>query len=404
MAEKTEKKFRMRDLWPIGVLLALVCGQLIFAPEIWQTTLLVLGISYGQNICFTLAARSRTRDNILYHLCAVVFSALVSFLTFRTILGPGSDFSLKLLLAYTAGTMSGSLTGSYVSTWIERLTGARIEQVSKEVAAKNEAMNRRVALKYLPILVAAGWTFQFLFFGSESLLSLLQITAFVFLPDMAYSMRTWIQNRNNYYLTLGIGLITGVVDFFRWTLFIKFDMRWGIFVPYATGGTVGSIAGSLTASRFTKWVDKKTGTVSSADAHVKKGEVKKPDFRPVWALLGVVGLSVLVFPPKSLASTIWFVLGTVFMQISFSLISRARQRDNALYHLLASMCSNGSWFFVLHMVATMAKGDLRLFVPYAVGTAIGAFIGAWFAMLIELKVGALADTFVKAEKIEVQKV
>lgn len=387
-----EKGFSWKGLWPALVLLSAVSVQTTyFTPGAWLMILGVLGISYGQNICFALTARSRTRDNVAYHICAVLLSSFVSFLTFRTILGPNSNFPLEYLLVYIAGTMSGSLTGSYVSMWIESLTGARMEQVSKEEADRNAERNRQVGLKFFPCLIGFGWIFQVFYFSNESFIPLLFVTAFVFFPDMAYSMRTWIQNRDNYYLTLGVGLLTGVIDFFRWNFFVRLDMRWGVFVPYATGGTLGSVAGSLAASRFTKWFDKKTGNVSSADAHVKKGEVKKPDFRPVWVLLGMVCFSVIVFPPKNLISAVWFVLATVFMQFSFALISRARQRNNDAYHLLAALCSNGSWFFVLHMVATMAKNDYSLFVPYAVGTAIGSFVGAWLAMQIERKVGAFAD-------------
>lgn len=388
-----QKKLRLLDLWPIGVLFILIIGQIaLFTPAHWQTILVVIGLSYGQNISFTLASRARTRDNVMYHLCAVLLSTLVSFLTFRTILGPGSDFSLKLLLAYTAGTISGSLTGSYISMRIERVTGARADAdpISKETAARN----RKKAIRCLAGIVAIGWTLQFFFGRNENLLDLLQITALVFLPDMLYSMRTWIQNRNNDYLTLGVSLLNGVVDFFRWTFLIKLDMRWGIFVPYSTGGTAGSIAGSVLAGKLTRWVERITGTKISADAHVKKGEMKKLDYRPIWLLLGVLGVTMLLYPPKNLILAVPFVLATTGMQISFALVSRARNRNNALYHLVAAMCSNGMWFFVLHLVATMAGGDSALFTPYAIGTAIGGLIGVRIAMFIERKTGALADAFI----------
>jgi len=385
---------RIKDLWPIGVLLLLVSGQIVFfSPTYWQTILLVIGLSYGQNISFTLASRARTRNNVSYHLCAVLLSTLVSFLTFRTILGPGSNFSLKLLLAYTTGTISGSLTGSYISMWIERLIGAVADETpaSKEIAARNQ----KKALRYLAVITALGWSAELVFGRDEHLFNLLLITALVFLPDMLYSMRTWIQNRNNDYLTLGVSLLNGIVDFFRWSFLIKFDMRWGIFVPYSTGSTAGSITGSLIARGITGWIEKKTGIKVSADAHVKKGEMRNLDYRPIMALLGILAVGILAFPPKDLISAIPFVLATFAMQISFALVSRARNRNNALYHLLAAICSNGMWFFVLHLVATMAREDMKLFIPYAVGTALGGLIGTRIAMWIERKVVAVADAQVE---------
>jgi hypothetical protein len=301
---------RIKDLWPIGVLLLLVAGQIIFfTPIYWQTILLVISVSYGQNISFTLASRARTRNNVSYHLCAVLLSTLVSFLTFRTILGPGSNFSLKLLLAYTTGTISGSLTGSYISMWIEHLTDAVADETpaSKEIAARNQ----KKALRYLAVITALGWSAELAFGRDEHLLNLLLITALVFLPDMLYSMRTWIQNRNNDYLTLGVSLLNGIVDFFRWSFLIKFDMRWGIFVPYSTGSTAGSITGSLVARGIIGWIEKKTGIKVSADAHVKKGEMRNLDYRPIMALLGILAVGILAFPPKDLISAVPFVLATL---------------------------------------------------------------------------------------------
>lgn len=272
-----EKKLQPKDLWPIGVVLVAVLIQtILFTPSAWQTIILVLGLAYGQNIGLTLSARSRTRNNVLYHFCAVLLSSFVLFVTFQTIMGSAANFPLELLLAYVAGTISGSLTGAFAAMWVERLTGARMEEVSKDEANKNQERNQKIAFRVFPAVLIVGWSLQFLFFPNESVWPLLLVMGVVFFPDMAYSMRTWIQNRDNYYLTLGMGLLTGIVDFFRWTYLIKFEMRWDIFVPYASGGTGGSIAGSFAASRLTRLVEWITGTKSSVDAHVKKEKLKSP--------------------------------------------------------------------------------------------------------------------------------
>ncbi len=392
-----ETKFSFMSLWPIGVLLALVLGQVIFfTPWLWQTVLLVLVLSYGQNIAFALSSRAKMRNNVMYHMCAVLVSTFVAFMTFRTILGPGGDFSLRLILAYTTGTIVGSLTGSYISMWIERLTGAVAD--ADPVQKLSDKQKQKIAIRYLLGVVGVSWALQFLIFPKENLLSLLGVMALVFLPDMAYSMRNWVQNRNRDSLTLVVTLYNGVVDFFRWAFLVSFDMRWGIFVPYSTGGTAGSVAGSVFASWLTGYIDHWTGTRTSADSHVKKGEIKKFDPRPIWTLLGVLVVTTLIFPPKNLLTAIPFLVATTGMHVSFALVSRARNRNNALFHLVAAMCSNGMWFFVLHLVATMAKNDFRLFIPYAIGTAIGGLIGVRIAMFIERNVGALADSHIKVPK------
>ncbi|MDO8571300.1 MAG: hypothetical protein Q7R79_01320 [bacterium] len=381
---------KLKDLWPIGALLLLVIGQLIFfTPEIWQIMLLVIGLSYGQNIAFALSSRAKMRNNVMYHMCAVLVSTFVSFITFRMILGPGGDFSLRLLLAYTTGTIAGSLTGSYISMWIEHMTGAVAD--ADPAQKLSDRQKQKIAIRYLLGVVGISWALQFFFFPQENILSLLGIMVIVFLPDMAYSMRNWVQNRNRDSLTLAVALYNGIVDFFRWAFLVSFDMRWGIFVPYSTGGTAGSVAGSVFASWLTGYIDRKTGTKTSADAHVKKGEVRPFNPNLIYVLLAILGLTTVIFPPKNLLTVIPFLLAVTAMHISFALVSRARNRNNALFHLIAAMCSNGAWFFVLHLVATMAKNDFRLFVPYAIGTAIGGLVGVRIAMVIERRVMAVAD-------------
>lgn len=78
--------------------------------------------AYIQSISFSLVSRSRNRNNIPYHIIASVFSNGVWFLTFRELVV--NDMNFALLLPYTLGTVTGSVTGVKVSQWIERKLGA----------------------------------------------------------------------------------------------------------------------------------------------------------------------------------------------------------------------------------------------------------------------------------------
>lgn len=85
------------------------------------------------------------------------------------------------------------------------------------------------------------------------------------------------------------------------------------------------------------------------------------------------------------------ILALAFIQnISFSIVSRSRNRDNIRYHLIASMFSNTIWFLTFRQ---LVKADMNfiLFIPYVIGTMAGSVFGVKISMFIERLLGASAD-------------
>jgi len=92
------------------------------------------------------------------------------------------------------------------------------------------------------------------------------------------------------------------------------------------------------------------------------------------------------------------ILGLAFLQnISFSVVSRSRNRDNMKYHLISSFFSNTIWFLTFR---ELIRGDMNLllFLPYCVGTMCGSLCGVRIAMHIEKVLGASADRHLEKEK------
>ena len=85
------------------------------------------------------------------------------------------------------------------------------------------------------------------------------------------------------------------------------------------------------------------------------------------------------------------ILCLAFIQnVSFSIVSRSRNRSNATYHIIAATFSNGIWFLTMrHLV----RGDMNfiLFLPYVFGTVLGSISGVKLSMFIEKFLGASAD-------------
>ncbi len=85
------------------------------------------------------------------------------------------------------------------------------------------------------------------------------------------------------------------------------------------------------------------------------------------------------------------ILGLAFIQsISFSIVSRSRNRNNMKYHLIAAFFSNTIWFLTFR---ALIKGDMNfvLFMPYCLGTMCGSLCGVRISMFIEKLLGASAD-------------
>ena len=89
------------------------------------------------------------------------------------------------------------------------------------------------------------------------------------------------------------------------------------------------------------------------------------------------------------------ILGLAFIQnVSFSIVSRSRNRNNKKYHLIAATFSNSIWFFVMRELV-LSDMNFVLAIPYIVGTVIGSTFGMSISMRIEKWLGASADGHLK---------
>lgn len=89
------------------------------------------------------------------------------------------------------------------------------------------------------------------------------------------------------------------------------------------------------------------------------------------------------------------LMGLAYVQsVSFSLVSRSRNRNNINYHIIASIFSNGVWFLTFRELVT-ADMNLALFIPYTVGTVTGSVSGVKVSQWIEKKLHAESDSHLK---------
>lgn len=83
-----------------------------------------------------------------------------------------------------------------------------------------------------------------------------------------------------------------------------------------------------------------------------------------------------------------FILVLALVQnISFTMVSRARNRDNMAYHAGCSIVSNSVWFVTMHyLIATDL--DWVMAIPYICGTMVGSLAGAKISIYIERVISA----------------
>lgn len=94
-----------------------------------------------------------------------------------------------------------------------------------------------------------------------------------------------------------------------------------------------------------------------------------------------------------------YILAMAFMQnISFTSVSRARNRNNMRYHIVAGIFSNSIWFFTMKALVA-ADMTALLFLPYTLGTVTGSLTGAKISMRIERWLHATSDDHIRKQPL-----
>jgi hypothetical protein len=74
--------------------------------------------------------------------------------------------------------------------------------------------------------------------------------------------------------------------------------------------------------------------------------------------------------------------------VSFSVVSRSRNRNNIPYHIASAIFSNAIWFLTFRELI-LSNMNLILFVPYTIGTVGGSVVGVkisqWFEKILHLE-------------------
>lgn len=391
---------KLKEIIPAGAVFAagllsvvlssepLVFGQLMF-------------LAFFQNVAFLLVSRARNRNSNNYHLIAAMLSNGVWFMTYAYMVPRGMPW--QMLVPFLSGTTLGSLFGAGVSQKIERWLGLSADAAQPSVSfplggpapdspnligewLKNYALVFCLGLSGILCAIAAGnpWFIAAMIF-------------FAFLQNFGAAVSSRARSRNNFNYSVAATLASGFLFLLAFRYLVVHNMPFSLFIPYAVGTVLGSIAGAKISAVFEKIFNIRP------DSHLEGNKPGAPlagnAFFKIVVLAGsgliflqVAGFGSLLGLPneKSLAILLMGTLAYALQNLTFSIASRAGNRNHLNYHL-SSRVLNGVVTYLCFMYAVTNEMSFELFAPIMLGQTIGSVTGQNIGMKIEKKIGAYMD-------------
>lgn len=358
----------------VGAISVAVSGNIV-------GTLILMVLSYLSNVSYSVTSRSGTRNSALFHAIAVIASNVVFYSVLNRLIT--NDLSIALFVPYTVATVWGSFTGANFSKKVEEKFGITTsnEKPTTEEEKRRAKMAKRVLLSLLAVL-----TICLFIFGRElSFVLALTLIGAKFANEASFSLLRRARNASSITYHIVVILVQSATWFLLYKILADNKMSPVLFWPYC----FGSVLGNLFGQEVSKRIEKMIGT--SADAHLNP-DLPWYKFIP-WnsvALLGTLSLVLLLLTENPVA-----ILGLLALaagqQMSFTLVSRSRTRNNMTYHVIASIFSNGVWFLTFRQVNSV-EWTPSSYAPYATGSAMGSVAGAGTSMAIENALGITSDS------------
>jgi uncharacterized membrane protein YfcA len=259
----------------------------------------------------------------------------------------------------------------------------RLLQVIRSVIRQQQIAVRRYIPHLLLPLIAFGLFGQALFQQQPEAFLLIAVLLLGVPDSFLHAVLRVARSSDHYWFHLTASLMKMAFGFLQLMIIYEMNFDWSLFLPLATGNMLGSLTGSTFAAEFAQRIK------AGFDEHVHaKRDVGWPKIQ-LYGLLTVGVLVHLVAFQLYEWQGVLVLAGLSFVQtMSFTLISRARQRKDKKYHAWASVCSNGVWYLTMQQ---LVLGKIQAFqaAPYVVGNVSGSLIGQGTALKAEKIMGAV---------------
>ncbi len=211
------------------------------------------------------------------------------------------------------------------------------------------------------------------------------------LGAFSFSLLRVARSTDHYWFHAGAVVLNLGLSFTELLIMIGNKFDWSLFLPTATGTVIGSLIGANLGQDVGKKLK------AAFDAHVTQAKkVLWPGKQLAVLSLGIL-VHLVVYQLANWQGALTLLCVSVTQAWSFTIVSRARQRNNQQYLAWASVFSNGIWYVCMHYLA-QGKITLEKAAPYLVGNAGGSLVGQNIAMKVEKATGAIMDQPAKAPK------
>ncbi|HTP57202.1 MAG TPA: hypothetical protein VMJ72_02940 [Candidatus Paceibacterota bacterium] len=412
-------------LWntnPLSVIGAAVAVQVIavqagyWPVSLLLTMILVMELGYLQNTAYGLQSRSANRNSNAYHLIAAVASNFTFFWSLRLL--KHNDITLVLLAPYMFATILGTLHGNSTSIRIEKALHISMG----DPKGQPQLMRLWPTILALFIVVsvqvwrfpsdALRWHLPFVGAVANPLLKswlgqtgtiVSFIVAISLLDSFTQSFLRLARSTDSYAFHAFAVVVQLTASLAKMAILLNLNVDWSLFFPTTTGSVMGSILGA----NFGRRVATHIGAMFDAHVCATKDEEKAwqasqrakeaanliPWPTQQIAILSgglIIQLALVVWGLAGLTSSLALVFFSAWQSLSFTMKSRAGQRDHQQYLAWTSVFSNGVWYLTLNQ---LARGSVRWekAMPFIVGGAIGSLVGQLLSMRAERMLGAVMD-------------
>lgn len=294
------------------------------------------------------------------------------------------DMTLWFFGPYVAATVLGSITGSQFSAKIEKKF--KITTRPKEEGDKTQKTDRVYLLALFGILVIA------VLFSSGGIKTQISILFLAAVKNMSFSLVRRSRNTSKPWYHAVVAAVDGLLWYLIFRELVLNKLSYELLPPYMLGNIIGGMSGQ----KVSMWIEKRIG--ATADGHLT-GDAS-PVLGPVIAIL-LLGAAFTAWFQDFKGPSLMFMLAAM-QSVSFSLVSRSRNRNNLVYHAIASIFSNGIWYLAFRHI-TQADMQPSYAPAYISGSVAGSLIGVGASMRIEKMLGAASDDHIDQDQKGVKK-
>lgn len=376
-----------------------------WSPPTLPFLVVIVFFGYIMNTTYAMQSRGATRNNNVYHLIGAVSSSFAFFIALQYLVL--DRFMYGVLAPYVFATVLGTVHGTRVCLFIERVFHIYADDDEMKEYRKHED-----PMKLWPTVavLAAFLIGQFVFLAWHPIVALTRtgepvpvtpgilmvLVALCVADGFAHTSLRTARSADNYWFHGALVLLLQMVSFAKIAWLVDLQVDWSLFIPVTTGQVTGALLGANFAAATVKRIGAKF------DVHFLDGkELKSREAAGLipWPTKQVALLSSLLIVQAVAigrgyaalgVSVLIFVL-TFGRDLSFTLKSRAGNRDDLLYLAWVSVLSNGVWFLAMNPLTAGDGLTLDKALPYIVGGGIGSLLGQLVAMKVEVVRGSRVD-------------